>query len=371
MTSKRRPRGEGSIYESGGKWIVRHWVGDRRLQRTARSQAEALALLDELRRREGGIVAPRDHTVADPAGDFLEHGRDIRHWAPATLRSYESAFRLHISPMIGKLVLRELSVREVQRLLDRLIENGHSPRHVVHVRGVLRSAISHAQRLELVSRNVAALAVVPPVPAAQAAALTVDQVRNLLTELDGHRLHALFMVAATLGLRRGELIALRWEVIDFDARILGVRRTGSFFGGEYVEGPPKSARSRRTIALPEEILSELHRHRAIVNEERLKLGGYWLDEDRVFPGRGGAPIGATTIRKTLNAALERAGLPHVRVHDLRHTAATMLIAAGGSLLDAQELLGHSTYTFTANTYAHALDEQKRATADRIDRLLRA
>ena len=149
------------------------------------------------------------------------------------------------------------------------------------------------------------------------------------------------------------------------------RRAGAYFGGQYVEGPPKSERSNRTIALPVAITSELRRHWALIGEERLKLGRHWLDDDRVFPGGGGGPLGATTIRKALNAALKRTGLPHVRVHDLRHTAATMLIAAGGSLLDAQELLGHSTYAFTANTYAHALDEQKRATADRIDRLLQA
>jgi integrase len=119
------------------------------------------------------------------------------------------------------------------------------------------------------------------------------------------------------------------------------------------------------------IVDELRRHRALISGERLRLGPNWTDEGRVFPGSAGGPLGATTIRKALTAALEQAGLPYIRIHDLRHSAATMLLADGGSLLDVQELLGHSTITLTANTYAHVLDGQRRATADRIDRMIRA
>jgi len=200
--------------------------------------------------------------------------------------------------------------------------------------------------------------------------LSADHVRRLLSALDGHRLRALVAVAALLGLRRGELIGLKWADVDLDARTLAVRRTGARIAGEYTEGSPKSARSRRTITIPSILVDELRQHRARIHAERLRLGPQWSDENRVFPNECGGPLGATTIRRTLDSATERAGLPHLRVHDLRHTAATMLIAAGGSLSAAQELLGHATQSLTADLYAHVLDEQRRETADRIDRTMR-
>ena len=114
----------------------------------------------------------------------------------------------------------------------------------------------------------------------------------------------------------------------------------------------------------------LRRHRAMINAERLQFGPAWMDEDRCFPGKGGGPLGATTLRTALVNALHSAGLPPARIHDLRHSAATNVLANGGSLLDAQELLGHSSATLTATTYAHVLDSQRRATADRIEKMMR-
>lgn len=140
-------------------------------------------------------------------------------------------------------------------------------------------------------------------------------------------------------------------------------------GGEYIEGQPKSERSRRSITLPATLVALLRNQHAMLAEERLRLGAGWADEDRVFPGEGGGPLGQTTIRKALDRALVRAGLPHIRVHDLRHTAATALLRAGGSLRDVQELLGHSSYALTADVYAHIRDDQRKATADRLERAL--
>ena len=133
----------------------------------------------------------------------------------------------------------------------------------------------------------------------------------------------------------------------------------------------KTPRSRREIALPSTVVALLRAHHTTIAAERLRLGHVWRNEDRVFPGEGGGPVGQTTIRKALDAALERAGLPHVRVHDLRHSAATALLAVGGSLRDVQEMLGHTSFAFTADRYAHVLEDQRRATAARIDGALGA
>lgn len=370
--SKRRPRGEGTLRRlDDGRWRVRLYVGRHRLQRTASTQREALDALAELKRLAASGVSVANYTVAHALTDFLSHGQASRGWAPATVRAYVSVIETHLKPALGRRLLRDLTIADVQHLLDRLLVEGHSGRHVAHVRGVLRTAIAHAMRSEFVVRNVAALAASPPVRRKEMRALSVEQLGMLFTALDGERLRPMFVTAAMLGLRRGELIALRWADVDLDARTLTVRRTGSRIAGEYVEGQPKSERSRRTISLPASLVAQLRRQSTAAAEEKLRLGVAWKDEGRVFPGQGGGPLGATTIAKTLDAALGKAGLPHVRVHDLRHSAATMLLTAGGSLRDVQEMLGHSSYNLTADVYAHVLDEQRQATAERIDEALGA
>ncbi|MEX2375397.1 MAG: tyrosine-type recombinase/integrase [Dehalococcoidia bacterium] len=365
----RRPRGEGSITREGDRWVVRMWVGQHRLKRTTRTQAEALVALDEIKRKAVTGLPVGRYTVAETLDDFLSHGQSSRGWAPSTYQSYESAARMHIRPVLGKRMLADLSVRDVQRLMSQMITNGHSGRYVAHVRGVLRAAIAHAMRSEIVHRNVAALAAPPPVRRAEMRALSATEIRSLFAALEGERLRPLIVTGATLGLRRGELMALRWSDVDLDAATLTVRRTGKRIGKAYVEGQPKSERSRRAISLPPAIVAMLRAHSAAIAAERLRLGPAWLDEDRVFPGEGGGPVGQTTIRKALDRGLTRAKLSHIRVHDLRHTAATQLLAAGGSLRDAQEMLGHSSYSLTADTYAHVLDDQRKATADRIQQAL--
>ena len=239
------------------------------------------------------------------------------------------------------------------------------------MRGVLRTAIAHAMRQEIVLRNVASLAASPPVRKREMQALSGEEISALFTALDGERLRSLIVTATTLGLRRGECIALRTSDVDLDGATLTIRRTGARIDGGYVEGPPKSARSRRTISLPAAIVSMLRKQSASVAEERLRLGGAWQDDGRVFPGEGGGPVSEHAIRLALGRSLARAGVKHHRIHDLRHTAATALLRAGGSLRDAQEMLGHASYSLTADTYAYVLDDQRKAIAGRIEQAMGA
>jgi integrase len=365
--AKRRPRGEGSIKQlpDGRWWTVRLVTNGRKLRRTRRTQAEALAALDELKRRAGMGVPLGRYSVGDALTDFLEHGRQSRGWAPATTRAYTSAIESHIRPRLGRKQLADLSVRDAQAFLDGLLESGQSAAHVRYVRGVLRTALAHAMRQELIVRNVASLASVPQPQRPEIRALSASELHSLISALDASPARTLLITAAFTGMRRGELIALRWDAVDLDRAELRVRRTGTRIKGEYTEGPPKSAKSRRTIALAPALVTLLRSHATAQKEQRLRLGPGWQDEDRVFPGEDGGPIGATTIRKALDRALERAGLPHLRIHDLRHTAATTLLAAGGTIRDVQEMLGHASYAFTADTYAHVLEDQRRASAERM------
>lgn len=317
-----------------------------------------------------GVPAGR-YAVNDCLDAYSAHGETSRGWTASTRRSYRSAIDTHLRPALGKRQLVDLSVRDVQRMIGGMLAAGHSGRHVAHIRGVLRAAIAHAMRAEIVHRNVAAPAAAPPVRSPEMHALSAAELHRLFAALEGERLRPLIVTAAALGLRRGELIALRWDDVDLDQASLKVRRTGGRIAGEYIEGQPKSARSRRVVALPPAHVTLLRQHSAAIAEERLRLGPAWQDEDRVFPGERGGPVSENAIRLALGRALARAGLPHIRVHDLRHTAATSLLGAGGSLRDVQEMLGHASYVITADLYTHVLEDQRRATADRIERTIGA
>ena len=375
MQTKRRPRGEGSVRKVGpGRWEVRVWAGKRRLQRTLPTQREALAARDELKAiaATGAPLPAKGFTVDQLLVEFLNHGRTTRDWAPSTSQVYETVVRRHLSPRLGDRKLATLRPIDVQCLIDDLAADGFAPQQVSHICGTLRSALGHAMRREIVPRNVAARESItlPRIRRRDYTGFTVTQVGALLDALDGHRLRSLVAALAYLGLRRGEAIALRWSEIDLETRSLRVVRTGSRVAREYTEGPPKSEKSRRPISLPAILVEELRANRIRQNEDRLGLGAIWQDENRVWPSLTGGPLSATMVRRTLDAATKRAGLPHLRVHDLRHSAATNLVAGGGTLNDAQEMLGHANISLTSSLYKHAEDSQQRATAARIDALIR-
>ena len=342
-------------------------INGRHYQRTPKlgqTEAEVLAELQRLRDLSPSTVS---YTVSDALDTFLEHGTSIRGWAPATTRTYVSAIELHLRPSLGWRRLTELRVPHVQKVVDDMDLRGDitatcEPRSWDLAFDACSRSAPGVDRPKRCGSGAG-----PDGARPEMTALAIPQLVLLFEQLSGERLRTLFVTAGTLGLRRGELIALRWSDVDLDQDELQVRRTGSRIGGEYIEGAPKSERSRRAISVPAVLIEELRRHKAAQNAERLELGQHWRDEDRVFASPDSGPTGATTIRKALNRALERAELPHIRFHDLRHSAATSLLSAGGSLKDLQEMLGHSTYSLTADVYAHVLEDQRKATAERLDR----
>ncbi|HWO93418.1 MAG TPA: site-specific integrase [Dehalococcoidia bacterium] len=364
----RRPRGEGSIKRVGDRWLVRLRAGGRDERRWFATQGEALDELDRLRRKAALGTRGR-YTVADCIDDFLAQA-EARQWSPSTVATYTDVLRLHIKPALGKRQLAELRVHDVQRVLDRMREHGLSARYVSHTRSVFRAAVNHAMRAEHVHRNVAALTSAPAGRQAETHVLSREEMGRLFAALEGERLRTMIMVMATLALRRGEAVALRWEDLALDDGLLTVRRTAKRVGREHYEGEPKTARSRRTLALPPFLVAALRAQRAAVVAEQLRLGPAWRDEGYVFPGEDGGPCSANAIRLALSRGLKRAGIEkHVRIHDLRHSAISALLAGGGSLQDAQALAGHTSISLTADLYAHFMPDQRAATAARIEAYL--
>jgi integrase len=343
----------------------RRWVYDRSRRVVAEKVRALTAELDR-----GLPVADKRIKLADYLTEWLKTvaAETVR---PSTLVTYEYHSRLYLIPALGRYNLEELSPRNVQALVAYLREKGLSSTYIRYSVGVLSSALSQAERWDLVHRNVAKLVRVPRIETAprERTPLTIEQARALLTSIEGHRLYPLFAVAIALGLRNGELCGLHWADVDLEAGTLTVRYSLQRVSGKLTLGVPKTRRSARELCLPTSITETLRQHRQVQLFERKAAGAAWQEQDFVFTTRAGRPLEPGFVLKTLRKMLQAAGLPAVTVHDLRHTAASLMFSTGLNLKDVSEALGHSNIQITGDLYVHAYESGRRRVADAMDALL--
>lgn len=373
-TIRRRPDGrwEGQIsvgYDSQGKRKRRSFYGRTRAEVV---QAMEVALAEI---RAGTYVAPSDLTVGQWLDTWLREyaAPSIR---PATWRSYESNIRVHLKPALGSVRLRHLQAAQVQRLLNDKLAGGLSPRSVEIMYTILHAALKQAAREGLVSRNVADYAKKPRKQRREMRVLTNEEMGALLNAAATERLGICIEVLLGTGLRRGELVALRWQDVDLQSGVIHVTRTvnrvrlpdGSRRTTLSVQ-EPKTAAGRRSVPLPPSVLLALRQWRARQNEERLIMGDAWVDTGLVFTTPLGTMVDPDNLAHMLARVARRAGLSGVTAHTLRHTYATRLAENGVPAKIAQELMGHSTITLTLDIYTHVLPEQKRAVAGLLDGVL--
>ncbi len=291
---------------------------------------------------------------------------------PATRRRYADLIRLHLLPVLGSHRLAKLTAADVQRLYSDRLTAGLSPTSVRHVHGVLHRALDQAVRWGLLARNVTD-AVDPPRRATpEARVWDAQQVMTVLSASVGDNLEALWRLALLTGMRRGELLGLRWRDVDLDRGVLAVRRTLSRgANSRLVVGEPKTASGRRQIALPVSAVEVLRRHRVRQLELRLAAGPAYDDGDLVFPNERGAALHPNSLNLRFHQLIARAGVPPIRFHDLRHTCATLMLANGEHPKVVQERLGHADIAMTMNLYSHVTAGMQRTAADRLDALIGA
>jgi integrase len=418
---RRRGRGEGGISQRpDGRWVARvdlGWRDGKRRRKaiygkTRREVAGRLTktLLDV---QQGAVLPDERQTVAQFLNRWLEHKRT--RLRPRAWLTYEQAVRLHLVPGIGTVRLARLSPGQLETWFQRhQTDDGASARNIRYARTVLRAALGQARKWRLVSDNVAALVDPPRHQVKEIQPLTPEQARALLEHVKDHRLGALVSVATAVGLRLGEALGLRWQDVDLDGGILSIRQALERSGGDgparralnaerrelltrlknsakrsaerrtcrqelealrsrwcsfrttvqFVE--PKSMRSRRTIRLPQVVIRALKAHRTRQRTERLAAGGGWTDSGLVFTTAEGTPLDARNVTREFQGMLADARLPRVRFHDLRHTAATLLLSQGVDPRTIMETLGHSQISLTLNTYSHVLPALQVEAAAKLD-----
>lgn len=371
-TEKSRKRGhhEGSIYQRrDGRWTAAVTVpgtGKRRYVygATRREVREQLTkLMADIQR---GIPVHADkQTVQEYLDAWLEHSKrgKVR---PTTYTRISGIVRNHINPRIGHTRLQALTPQQVEQLLNDARAAGLSSRTVQYLHAVLRNALNQAVRWGLVPRNVASLVRPPQAVHQPIQPWTAEQARQFIATVRDERLEALYVLALTTGLRQGEVLGLRWEDIDLDAGALTVNGQLQKFDRKLHWVPTKTAKSKRTIVIPAVALTSLRAHH---DRQRLKTARGQQPKGYVFTTRDGKPLMARNVYRRFLELSAQAGLPRIRFHDLRHTAATLMLAQGVDPRTIMEILGHSQISLTLNTYSHVLDSMKQSAAHRLNALL--
>lgn len=361
--SRRRGNGEGTVRRRGdGRWEARYRdATGLRKSVFGKTQADVLAKLKAARNdRDLGLPARSERlTTAAYLTKWIDGARvNVR---PTTAIRYEGLIRRHLIPRLGRIPLARLSAQDLGRCYAGMIGEGLAPRTAGHAHRVLGRALRDAEASGLVVRNVARLTRAPRVPYQEMHALSIDEAHRLIEAAHGDRLEALVVLALSTGAREGELLALRWSDVDLDAGVVRIQRTLLRTPTGLTFAEPKTASSRRSIPIGRATVAALRAHRQRQATERLT--------DLAFANTLGGPVNAGEMLRAFYALLTRAGLPRVRFHDLRHTAATLMLGAGVHAKIVAERLGHSTPMLTLTVYSHVTPTMQRAAADELDAVL--
>ncbi|WP_250289514.1 tyrosine-type recombinase/integrase [Frankia sp. CiP1_Cm_nod1] len=348
------------------------WIDGKRRRRVVYggTEKEALAKVRELRKAadQGQDLTAKSRTVAEWMDYWMDEIKSHDGTRPSTLARYRYAIDGHIVPMLGKIRLDKLGPAHVRRLHAARREQ-MKPASLVKIHAVLRAALADAERMELVSRNVAKAVRPPSLAGGEQHTLTTSDARRFLTLAIDDRLEALFVLALTMGLRRGELLGLRWDDVDLDARTLWVRRSAQRVSGQLRLVEPKTHGSRRTVPIPALAVDALERQRKRQADERNKAGESWQNNGLVFASTVGTPMEPRNVTRRVQQLRDGAGLPWLRLHDFRHGCATFLLASGIEPRTVMEILGHTTVRMTMERYGHVLPERLRAAATAMDGIL--
>jgi integrase len=374
---RRRDRGDGSVFQrSDGRWVARLTDSagrPRYLYAKDRAQAKQ-------RLADAQAVVHIGQPLPDQRMTF---GRYLLDWVaglgaasvkPRTVAYYERYVRRHLLPSdVARKPLARLEPSDLRRLYAAKLSSGLSSTSVHHIHAVIHVALQRAVDDGILGRNVAALVGRSNRPKVRRVEMSTiaggDQPRRFLEAAKAERLEALLVLAITTGMRRGELLALRWKDVDLDRGVLGV--TGSLQGETRPTlsiASPKSGKSR-SVALGTVAVTALREHRKRQEQAQLLVGNEWRDLGLVSSTEFGDFLSPTTLRLALRRTLTRAGLPMIRFHDLRHSAATLMLSRGVHPKMASEMLGHSTIAITLDLYSHVTANMQRQAADAIDAAL--
>lgn len=370
----KRKHGEGSVFQrKDGRWVAQVRLENGKMQpHYYKTEREAQIALRKLlhEKEQGMLAASTNQTLKAYLEQWLEHVHKptVR---ISTYQSYRTMLDNHIIPALGHVQLQKLTPQQLQAFYAKKREEGFSPGRIRGLHMLLHGALANAVKWSLIPRNVCDLVTPPTGKRYEAQPLTPEQAQRLLDAARKHKLETLLTVAVVTGMRRGELLGLHWQDIDFNEGCLYVRRSVVRMGKlGMIAAEPKTRQSRRKIALPAFVLDSLKEYRAYQQMLREQAGAQWEEKGIVFCNERGGYLAESTLQGSFKRLLKRAGLPDIRFHDLRHSAASFLAKLGVHPKVVQEILGHSNISMTMDIYSHLFPSMQQDAMERLGTLFK-
>lgn len=384
--AKKRANGEGTVYQrANGTWTAQVSFVDpstgqrKRKSVSGKTKQEALRKKRELEnlKDDNRLVSTGKITLSQWMDRWLEVYKKPA-VKPTTWFSYKQLTDLHIKPALGGRQLDRLQANEIQAFYNRLTASGRkntdnqglSPRTVRYIHTVLKGALNQAVKENLIRFNPAVLTEPPRQVRKEVKPLTADQVRLFLDAIKRDMLYPIILTDVSTGLRRGELLGLKWEDVDLKDGTATIRRTLLQLQGQVIlQEDTKTKSSRATVKLPGVVIKELKKIKKQQAKSKLSLGEAYQDQGFVFCWNDGRPFRPDFVYHRFKALLKENGLPSVRFHDLRHTFCTLLLEAGEDLASVSKLARHSSYSITADIYGHLTTGMQERAANKMDSIL--
>ena len=377
--AKRRANGEGSLRKrSDGRWEGRYTVGrDPKTGKLiyknvlGKTQAEAREKLKKAIADSDkvDVVKAEQYTVGQWMEVWFENYAKLK-VRPSSHQTYRGYLNHHIKPYIGKIPLNKLTSLDLQKLYKKLLTGGRvdrieskrqpkglSPKTVRNINQIISSALELAKAQKLILSNPTESCALPKVEHREMKTLTQEQLSAFLQEAKATGVYEMYYIELATGLRRGELLGLKWKDVDFANGTIRVQRQVARINGEIVEAPLKTKNSYRTVTIGPDAVG-------ILKEQKEKT-----EDEYVFPSPNGGPISPDSVNHMLHRVLKRAGLPQVRFHDLRHTFATLALQNGVDIKTVSGMLGHYSAGFTLDTYTHVTTPAQREAANTMGNIL--
>ena len=365
MAQRRRSRGEGSVYfvEKKGLWAGQITLpnGSRKFKYSKKQGSVKEWLLTARSDLQKGVIPQNDKiTVSEFMKSYMETvaKNTLR---PSTQEMYELYIRLHINPSLGKIKLKDLGPHHLQRFYSEKVDQGLSKRTVQILHATIRRVLNQAVSWGIIQRNVCHQVKAPRPGKMQYTILTKEQLNAFLDQARGHRYFPIYILLVYGGFREGEVLGIHVEDCDMVNRVINVRHQVITLKGGLVIAEPKTESSKRAVTLPKVATDVLKKHLEQLDRK----------QGLIFTTRSGRPIAPRNMIRHFKSALVAAGLPDIRVHDLRHSHASLLLASGVNPKVVQERLGHASITLTLQTYSHTIPSLGQQAADKLDEIMGA
>ena len=371
MAKSIRGKNEGSISKRpNGHWRAQVSLEGKRLSFSAKTQKECQTWLRNMleQKTAGMTFDDAKVTMAEYMEDWLASSKASHRFT--TWDQYRRMTHNNILPGIGKIKLSELRPSQIQHLYDTLLSQNIGHYALLKTHTVLRSALSRAVKIGMIPRNTASVVMLPKEPAKEMQILDESQVNRFLVAASGHRFEALYHLAVVTGMRVMELLGLKWTDLDWIRQTLKVERQILRPHGQGIEfASPKTKFGKRTLKLGSKTIDALRQHDWLQQKERIAAGDKWQNLDLIFTNHLGGPLLYRNLFRDYKALLEEAGLPLIRFHDLRHTAASIMLNHNVPVITVSRRLGHSKPSITLDIYGHLMANAQTDVAEMMDDLI--